>query len=176
MPATEPVPAIHVGLVSPPSLLREGLIAVLGRDPDLTLHVSDDPHAPADELRDADALVVDGNERAWSTAVEAAERGGVPPQKVLILCKVGSAHEVAELLALNVAGCLLPNERPEAVVEKVRAVACGDWRASRRDLFRLMEEKQRGQPNPPPSAAGNARRSTSSQQASATRGLRRSCS
>jgi DNA-binding NarL/FixJ family response regulator len=94
--------------------------------------------------------ILEAHEPGWEGALAELKQGGVMPNRVLVAGAVHSAAEAADLLALNVAGCTDAAETPEALVEKVVAVADGDWRRSRRDLFEVIQRVPRLEAGPLP--------------------------
>ncbi len=84
------------------------------------------------------------------------ERAGLPPNKVLVVQTVRSVSEAADLLALNVAGCVGASEAPESLMEKVQAVAEGDWRRSRSDLFKAVRKVLEARPLELPLSPGES--------------------
>ncbi len=87
-----------------------------------------------------DVVILDASGREWGPLLAKLERGGVRPNRVLLVEEVRSAVDAANLLALNVAGCIGATETPESLVEKVIAAAEGDWRRSRADLFDAIRQ------------------------------------
>lgn len=136
---------ISTCIAAPPSVLRAGMVRVLyeaerTRPSLLNLGVL---NAERDlETGGCDVLVLDAFGHEWAHLLAKLEQSGTRPNRVLLVEEVRSPTHAADLLALNVAGCVGAADTPDALVEKVIAVAEGDWRRSRSDLFAAIRRVQ----------------------------------
>lgn len=136
---------ISTCIAAPPSVFRAGMVRVLDEAERTRPSLLDGGVLNAErdlEAGGCDVLVLDAFGREWAHLLAKLEQSGIRPNRVLLVEEVRSPTHAAGLLALNVAGCVGATDTPDVLVEKVVAVAEGDWRQSRRDLFEAMRRVQ----------------------------------
>ncbi len=145
--------SIRVLLADDHPVIRAGLRVTLEAEPDLVIvGEAADGEETQHRCRElhADVLVLDLNmpgPRPTSTASYVQEH--CPETRVLILTAYDDDANVRGLLGAGVAGYVLKDEAPDALVDAVRSVAHGGTWFSRAVIAALMHPHQQSEPTTP---------------------------